>query len=64
MLQVVVFSVLCLLSLPALGQTEPAEPAEATNAAPVSQDNPGLIQTPTAQELDESLPEGGSLTGK
>jgi hypothetical protein len=73
LLQIVVFSVLCLLPLTALGQAAPVEPAEpaesaeaaeATKAAPGSQDNPGLIQTPTEQELEDFLPAGGSLTGK
>jgi hypothetical protein len=38
--------------------------AEASEKPAPASDNPSLIDTPSVEELDESLPQGGSLTGK
>lgn len=51
----------------ALAQTAEGQAAsrEAPAAAPsAGSSNPAVIQTPTVEELEESFPEGGALTGK
>ncbi len=45
------------------GQAE-AKEADAAKSEVFVSDSSGLIQTPTAEELDASLPEGGALSGQ